>query len=269
MAFRKKQEGAPRQQMISEAFISKESLINKLDPRTRLISAVVLALVIAVSSGVTTIVTAFALSLIFISISGVNLQAVFKRILVVNIFILLFWVILPFTFKEPDAAMIHIGTVEISREGVLLAAKITLKSNAILLFFISLVAAMPLGLLGHAMNRLHVPKKMVQLFLLTYRYLFVIEQEYQRLLTAARVRCFHSKTKLHTYKTYAFIVGMLFVRASEQAERVHQAMRCRGFSGIFFSLHTFSFCRIDAVWAMFMAVLVTLLEIMEWTNIIQ
>jgi cobalt/nickel transport system permease protein len=255
--------------MISEAFVSKESLINKLDPRTRLISALVLALIIAVSAGFTTIVTAFVLSLIFISISGLNLQAVFKRVFIVNLFILLFWVILPFTFKAADTAMFRIGSFTISQEGVLLAARITLKSNAILLFFIALVAALPLGLLGHAMNRLHVPKKMVQLLLLTYRYLFVIEQEYQRLLTAAKVRCFHSKTKMHTYKTYAFLVGMLFVRASEQAERVHQAMRCRGFSGTFFSLHTFSFCRIDAVWAMVMTVLVIVLEIMEWTNIIQ
>jgi len=253
--------------MISEIFVSENSLINKLDPRTRVISAVVFALVVALSSEFSTLFTAFILALFFIGLSGLHLQTVVKRVAVVNIFIFLFWAVLPFTFK--GTAMFSIGPFSVSQQGVLLAAKITLKSNAILLCFIAFVAAIPLGLLGHAMGRLRVPKKMVQLLLLTYRYLFVIEQEYQRLLTAARVRCFHAKTKLHTYKTYAFIVGMLFVRASEQAERVHQAMRCRGFSGKFVSLYEFSFCRTDAVWAIFMAVLVTCLEIMEWMKIMQ
>jgi cobalt/nickel transport system permease protein len=32
------------------------------------------------------------------------------------------------------------------------------------------------------------------------------------------------------------MVGMLFVRASERANRVYQAMKCRGFRGRFFTL---------------------------------
>jgi len=45
---------------------------------------------------------------------------------------------------------------------------------------------------------------------------------------------------MHTYKTYAYLIGMIFVRAAARAQRVHQAMICRGFKGKFYSLYKFS-----------------------------
>ena len=63
----------------------------------------------------------------------------------------------------------------------------TLKSNAILLAFLALVTTMDSPTMGHALDRLGVPSKLVFLFLFTYRYLHVIADEWQRLTTAARL----------------------------------------------------------------------------------
>ena len=98
---------------------------------------------------------------------------------------------------------------------------------------------MPLATLGYALNRLRVPDKIVHLLLMTYRYVFVLEQEYQRLMRAVKIRGFQPATNLHTYRTYAYVVGMLFVRAAERAERVQQAMLCRGFKRKFYCLQEF------------------------------
>jgi cobalt/nickel transport system permease protein len=54
-----------------------------------------------------------------------------------------------------------------------------------------------------------------------------------------RIRAFRPRTNLHTYRSYAYLVGMLFVRAAARAERVHQAMRCRGFQGRFHTMAQF------------------------------
>nr|WP_269434977.1 energy-coupling factor transporter transmembrane component T [Desulfosarcina ovata] len=86
---------------------------------------------------------------------------------------------------------------------------------------------------------MHLPDKLVHMLLITYRYLFVLEQEYQRLVRAMKIRNFRPATTLHTYRTYAYLVGMFFVRASERAKRVHSAMICRGFNGRFISLRVF------------------------------
>jgi cobalt/nickel transport system permease protein len=121
-----------------------------------------------------------------------------------------------------------------------MALLITCKTSAILIGFTALVASMHLATLGHTLTRLGVPDKLVHLLLLAYRYIFVIQIEYQRLVRAAKLRNFRPSTTLHTYRTYAYLLGMLFVRASERSARVHQAMKCRGFNGRFHSLDSFS-----------------------------
>jgi cobalt/nickel transport system permease protein len=134
----------------------------------------------------------------------------------------------------------HIGRLAVSRPGILLCLQISLKTAAILLAYTALLATMPLSTLGHTLHRLGAPAKLVHLLLLAYRYIFVIEQEYQRLYRAARIRNFRPGSNLHTYRTYAYLLGMLFVRATERARRVHLAMKCRGFNGQFHCLRHYS-----------------------------
>jgi cobalt/nickel transport system permease protein len=126
--------------------------------------------------------------------------------------------------------------LHISRPGVVLCLKITLKSITILSILIALVATTTLSAIGNALHRLGVPGKLVYLLIMTYRYIFVIENEYQRLMRAARIRGFQPGTNIHSYKTFAHLTGMIFIRASARAENVYRAMLCRGFKGQFHTL---------------------------------
>ena len=123
---------------------------------------------------------------------------------------------------------------------------------------------MHFSILGYALNWLRVPDKIVHLLLMTYRYIFLIEQEYQRLIRAARIRGFQAGTNLHTYKTYASVVGMLLVRSSLRAERVYKAMLCRGFRRKFYCLHEFESGRREWVFAIIMSGIIMLLVYFEW-----
>jgi cobalt/nickel transport system permease protein len=132
------------------------------------------------------------------------------------------------------------------------------------LAFIALVATQPIATVGQALGSLKVPNKLVQLLLLTYRYVFVIELEYRRLSRAATMRGFLPGTNLHTYKTYAYMVGILFVRAGLRAQRVHQAMRCRGFDGRFHTLHQFHYARKEHLWSLFFVSAILTIGGLEW-----
>jgi cobalt/nickel transport system permease protein len=149
---------------------------------------------------------------------------------------------------------------------VVLAAQITLKSNTILLAFIALIATMSLSTLGHTLHRLRVPTKIVYLLLMAYRYIFVIEQEYLRLLRAAKIRGFQPGTNVNTYRTFSYVIGMLLVRAALRAERVHQAMLCRGFNGKFYSLQEFQISFASWAFAIIMTATIIGLIIMELSN---
>ena len=252
--------------MISEPFAVGNSIVHRLDPRIRVVLTAVYAFVVALSYHFYVLLSALALSWVLIVISRVRFKDVFNRIVWVNAFILLLWFLLPFTFKGDVLA--HMGSFAIYRPGVVLAAQISLKSYAILLAFIALVATMSFATLGHALYRLRVPGKIVHLLLMTYRYVFVIEQEYLRLLRAAKIRGFQPGTNNNTYRTYSNIIGMLFVRAAARAERVHQAMLCRGFKGKFYSLQEFHVGAASWTFAVLMAAMIVGLALMEWSSFI-
>jgi len=77
------------------------------------------------------------------------------------------------------------------------------------------------------LRRLHVPALLVTTLALTYRYLFLLLDESDRLRRARRSRAF-SAQRHHVWRAMAGTIAQLFVRTSERAERVYAAMCARG-----------------------------------------
>ncbi len=224
--------------MIQEPFAIGNSCVHNLDPRFRIIIAMLFTFTIALSKGFSVLIASLCVSILLVCLARLHARDVFKRLSVVLGFLLLIWLFLPITYE--GEMLYKIGPLVITEPGVILCAQISIKSTAIFLTFMALIATMSIATLGRSMIYLYIPGKLVYLMLMTYRYIFVIEQEYKRLFTAIKIRGFRSKTNLHSYKTYAYLIGMLFVRASTRAERVHQAMLCRGFRGRFYSLDNYT-----------------------------
>lgn len=223
--------------MIQEPFANGKSWIYTIDPRVRVLFATLYAVVTAVSYRFDTLIVSAALSFLLTAFAGLDLRKVVKQLTVVAGFLLLIWVMLPVTFN--GEVLFTAGPLVVTRPGLVMSAQITLKTVAILFVFIVLVTTMPITTLGHTLGRLGVPAKLVFLLLITYRYIFVVEQEYSRIYRAARIRGFKPGTNMHSYRTWAYMIGMLFVRASLRADRVHNAMKCRGFQGRFYSMNRY------------------------------
>jgi cobalt/nickel transport system permease protein len=247
---------------ITEPFASGNSYIHRLDPRLKIISAIVLSVTTALADHFWSLCLSLVFSIVLILMARLNWREVIKRLSVLAAFLLLIWIMLPLTFEGESIA--RFGIFDIYRPGILLAAKITLKSCTILMIFMSLAATMSIATMGHALHRMHFPDKLVFLLLITYRYLFVIGEEYSRLRTAMSIRCFRPATNLHSFKTIAYLIGMLFVRASLRAERVSQAMRLRGFKGRYYSLEEFKTYKSPAAFISAIIGVNLLIEILEW-----
>ena len=245
--------------MMDEPFAVGTSLIHRLDPRVKIVCATIFSMVVATAGRFSMLFAALLISIILIFSARLNPAAVSGRLKAVLAFLILMWLVLPVTYEGDP--LFRIGPFTVTRPGVILAAQVSLKSMTILFALIALTATMTFASTGQALRRLKVPSKIVYLLMMTYRYIFVIEQEFQRLFRAARIRGFKPKTRLHTYRTYAYMIGMLFVRASARAERVHQAMLCRGFKGRFYSLSEFSIVGRDRI---FLAIFIALTGILIW-----
>ena len=248
--------------MIEEQFTTGESFIHSLDPRVKIIVAILFSVVVAVSSNFLALLPALAVSLFLIILARLSMRRVFYRLLLVNGLILFLWLFLPFTYQ--GEALFTIGPLVGTKEGVLYASQITVKCNAILLAMIALLATIPVFSLGHAMNELCFPDKIVHLFLFTYRYIHVIFQEYRRLINAMRIRGFVPGTNMHTYRSYAYLVGMLLVKSYDRAERIHRAMLCRGFNGKYYTLSRFSIKIGDILYLSLMLAAIVGLVFLQW-----
>ncbi len=252
--------------MINEPFTPIDSPLSRIDPRLKIIYILLFSFIVALANEWATLLSALVLSCLAVLLARLEFSKVLKRLFLAFGFILFLWAVLPFTVAgEP---LYQLGPLTVTQTGVFLAARISLKSSTILLVFLALLGSSSIAVIGHALQHLGVPEKLVYLFLFCYRYIFVIEQEYRRLEKAARLRSFHPGTNLHTYRTYAYLVGMLFLRSSLRADQVHKAMICRGFHGRFYSLEKMIFRGQDRWWAVAMSIILFMVIILEWQKLL-
>ncbi len=248
--------------MLDEDFSQGNSPVHRLDPRLKLIAGVLFSAVVAVSSRWTAFIPASMLALGLLFLARLPLGRVLVRLMMVNGLILFLWLLLPFSVG--GEVIWKLGPFAATREGISLATLITIRSNIIVLAFLALVSTTPVFALGYAMAGLGIPDKMVQLFFFTYRYIHVIYEEYQRLMKALKVRGFRAKSNIHTYRTYAYLVGMLLVKSYERAERVREAMLCRGFKGRFYTLYEFSVTKSDIALTVILFSGIGVMALLEW-----
>ncbi|MBT8328716.1 MAG: energy-coupling factor transporter transmembrane protein EcfT, partial [Desulfofustis sp.] len=141
-----------------ETFSTSSSFLHRLDARVKLLASLALVMVIALCRTFPTACAGLILALVLLMAARLSLQSVSKRLLLVNGFVLFLWFTLPLTY--PGTTAFALGPLALSREGLVLAALITIKTNATVLMLISLVATSSLAALGQALMRLKVPTKL-------------------------------------------------------------------------------------------------------------
>jgi cobalt/nickel transport system permease protein len=248
--------------MVAEEFSSGNSLIHDLDPRIKIIVATLFSITVAVADRTEVLLLALLFSACCVILSSIPLLRVMRRLLLVNGFILLLWLLLPFTY--PGKTLLSVGPFDATAEGIRYAFTITIKSNTIILACIALLGTTSIFTLVHALRHLHVPDKLVQLLFFSYRYIHVIYLEYLRLLNAMKVRCFRPRSNLRTNKAYAYLVGMMLLNSYDRSERVYDAMLCRGFKGQFWILDHFALKRGDVILFIIMLFSIAALGFLQW-----
>jgi len=249
-----------------EEFSTGSSFIHRLDPRIKIITAVLFSVTVALGDRFIILSAALVAALTLVLAARLKMMRVGYRLLIVNSFILLLWLFLPFSY--PGETVFAIGPLEATREGIIYTLSITLKSNAIILGLIALLATSSIFALVHALRHIWVPDKLVQLFFFTFRYFHVMHQEYLRLRGAMRIRCFKPRTNWHTYRSLAYLVGMLLVRSFDRSERIYQAMALRGYQGKFWLLDHFSLRINDLVFLVISIIFIFALAVGQWTSLL-
>lgn len=104
---------------------------------------------------------------------------------------------------------------------------IAMKSTLSLVTMVLLANTTPFAEVLRVLRRVRVPGLLVTTLALMYRYLFVLVDEAERMHRARAARSF-DRRRWHGWKTLGTVVGQLFVRSTERAERIYAAMLARG-----------------------------------------
>jgi cobalt/nickel transport system permease protein len=252
--------------VIVERFSEGDSFLHRLDPRIKICITLPYAFVIALSNRIPVSLTALIVALALLAAAGISARQVLKNLTMLLVFIALLWITMPLSI--PGRTLFSAGPLSVSFEGVQRALSISIKSLSIVLLVIILLGTSTVFALVHGLSHLGLPKKLLYLTFLSYRYVHVVQHEYGRLRDAMKMRGFRPGTNLHTYRTYGHLIGMLLIRCYERSERIHQAMLCRGFHGDFYLLDHFQTHGRDILFMIGMTLLLAGLGLTEWTTLI-
>lgn len=202
--------------------------VHRLDPRAKTLA--VLAFVVTVVSfpkyTVAPLIPLAILPLAMTILGGIPVGVILKRVVLVSPFAVLVGIFNPVFDTEP---MVRFGGVGISG-GWVSFGSILVRFFLTVGAALALVATTSFPRICQGLDAMKVPRALIVQMLFLYRYLFVLVEEAMRLRRARELRRFGRRRGLRP-QVAASLIGVLFLRTYERAERVYLAMCARGFDG--------------------------------------
>ncbi|MHB8059638.1 MAG: cobalt ECF transporter T component CbiQ [Gaiellaceae bacterium] len=243
-----------RQALASEEVAARRGLLQRLDARAKLIGMLGLLVATGLVRHVPVLLGLYALTLVLAAASLIGLGWFAKR---VWLFIPLFTgvIVAPaiFSFITPGEVVVPLGhwfgdEVGLTRQGLTSAALIVCRVATSISLVLLLTLTTSWSRLLAALRALFVPRLLVLVLGMAYRYLFVLLDSVAEMVTARRARTVAAKRNGRGERAIAsFSAGALFGKAHALSEEIHQAMLARGFSGEIVSLERARIGLIDAV----------------------
>ena len=194
-------------------------------PHFRLIYLFIWGLIISGLSDLTWLIplNVLAVSLFFISLqfSQKSFLPYLKRWFALIIFIALMWATLSWKIGE--------NGIELNFQGIELAEKLSLRTHLLLISLWLFLWNINDAVLVQDIGKLPLPEKLIQLFVLTVRYIALLGELRQKMDIAMRARGFRPGLNRRTLYVTAQSVALLLIHALLKAETAQMALKCRGF----------------------------------------
>jgi cobalt/nickel transport system permease protein len=208
--------------------VPRDSVLHRLPAQCKIAAVVVFVLVV-----VSTPTRAFwAFGVYAALLAGVVLTArlpplLVLRRMVIEVPFLLFALLLPFV---TGGERVDVLGLSLSESGLLGAFNLLAKGSLGVAASIVLASTTTIRDLLHGLERLRLPRQLVLIASFMVRYADVLAAEMARMKVARESRGF-AATGLRSWPVLSKSLGALFLRSYERGERVHLAMRSRGFNG--------------------------------------
>jgi cobalt/nickel transport system permease protein len=190
----------------------KNTILDRAPARVKLVATLALIIGTALLPRRLSFLYYFPAAILLIAwpLSRMPLGYTFRRLIIVEFFI--FGLVL-LSVLTPSAAPVVLAAVA--------------KSNLCVFAMLLLTWTTPFLDILQELRRLHLPAVMLTTLALMYRYLPVLAEETRRMQRARACRTFSAKPTL-AWHNLTTIIGQLFIRSADRAERIYLAMCARG-----------------------------------------
>jgi cobalt/nickel transport system permease protein len=221
---------------MAEGYVHGTSIVHRLDPRLKLLATLATVLVVTITPPPAwhAFLLLGVLGWAAVLASGIPVTTMLRRASIALPLAGMAALSVPFTQagKTLWSGGLFSWTLTITDQGLWLFLSVIAKAWLSVLVSGLLVATTPFPELLKAMRTLRVPAVLVTIVSFTYRYLFVLVDEAQRLQRAREARSAGAGgTALWRSKVLGGMIGSLFIRSYERSERIYQAMLSRGYAG--------------------------------------
>ena len=211
---------------------SKNSPIHDLEGRIKLITTVFIILVCVVSKEIFIPIILEIVLLAILKIANLSYIDSFKRLLMLLPFggaIIIFQ-----PFIQPGNIIWSYSWLHITDVGLNWAVLLLIRMIVSLTAIIIYSSTTPLQEMASSFRKLKMPRDLAMILSIMVRFLFLFVDELAAIRKSQKSRNFSIHAKNTPYKwrvkQVGYTIGMMFLKAYEQGERVHKSMVSRGFS---------------------------------------
>jgi cobalt/nickel transport system permease protein len=252
--------GILRQAIFSEDMAARRGVLQRLDPRVKVLTLVGLLVVVALLRSLPLLAVAYLATVGLAAASGLPVGFFIKR---VWLFIPIFTgiVVLPATLSVVTDGHVVLQLWSwrghpqgFTEQGLHSAGLIVTRVATSISLVVLLTLTTPWVRLLAALRALGIPRIFVLIIGMAYRYLFLLLDAVDDMYTARKARTVGAGTDARQGRAFvAAGAGTLFGKAHQLSEEVHQAMVARGYTGDARTLQSFRLAPVDAAWTVTVA----------------
>ncbi|MGH9545269.1 MAG: cobalt ECF transporter T component CbiQ, partial [Terriglobales bacterium] len=232
--------GALEQAFDAEDLAKRNGLLQKLDPRAKIVAILPLIVIAALARRLWVIVALFAAAVAIALLSNVPLSALAKRVWL-GVLTFTGFISVPALFLTPGRAIYtlpHVGWT-VTAQGLRAAAYLIMRAETAATFSVLLVLCTPWSKLLKALRVLRLPVVLVVILGMTYRYIFLLLRNAHEMFKSRKSRMVGRLDGRERRRAATASAGVLMSKTLQLSGDVYLAMRSRGFQGEVYLLDEF------------------------------
>jgi len=240
--------GAVEQALDAEGLAKADGLLQRLDPRVKVIGILTLIIAAAMSHKLWVIGAVFAMALILAAASRVSPLLLGKRVWI-PVFLFTGMIAVPAPFLIPGRVVWRLRWLgwPLTAQGLLSASYLVTRVETAATLSVLLILSTPWSHVLKALRVLRVPVVLVVILGMAYRYIFLLLESARDMLESRRSRMVGKMSGPDHRRLAAASVGVLMSKTLQLSGDVYSAMLARGFRGEVYMLDDFHTAALDWV----------------------